>query len=238
MKERTYDDAIEFHGDIDDAARVETVDSRMLPLDRIVLNERANPRSRLDPDTVRKYAAAMKAGVAFPPVEVFSDGNDYYLADGFHRVAAASEAGKDQISVHVRKGGLRQAVLFAAWGQAPHGLERTAEDKRQAAAVLLDDYYWRSWNDSDIANHCGIDELTVAAIRNEKGARPSPASLDLLSAPDRERGEQLALDIKSLETEIQELRKQLRKKNDSLEQKLQELDKIAPPALFNLKYEH
>ncbi len=40
--------------------------------------------------TVADYAADMASGAGFPPVVVYFDGTDYWLADGFHRVRAAT----------------------------------------------------------------------------------------------------------------------------------------------------
>ena len=46
----------------------------------------------------------MQAGVKFPPVTVFYDGSDYWLADGFHRRNAAFSAELAQMECDVRQG--------------------------------------------------------------------------------------------------------------------------------------
>jgi hypothetical protein len=46
------------------------------------------PRQEINYEVVKDYAELMREGVAFPPVTVFFDGVDYWLADGFHRYHA------------------------------------------------------------------------------------------------------------------------------------------------------
>ena len=69
-------------------------------------------RVQLDWIAVSEYAAAMKDGAQFPPVVVFHDGAEYWLADGFHRVRAAENAGLDTVAADVRQGTRRDAVLY------------------------------------------------------------------------------------------------------------------------------
>ena len=73
-----------------------------LSLDVICAPRGAPELGAVDEDVVEDYAAAMLSGAAFPPVAVFSDGADYWLTDGFHRVAAAQCAGLTVIHAQVR----------------------------------------------------------------------------------------------------------------------------------------
>ena len=63
-----------------------------IALNRIVLDQRAQPRASLDTALTAEYAEAMKSGARFPALKVFFDGKRYYLADGFHRHYAAVSA--------------------------------------------------------------------------------------------------------------------------------------------------
>ena len=67
-----------------------------IALDAIRLDGGTQPRARINEKVVAAYAAAMKAGAQFPPVTVFLDGADRWLADGFHRIHAARRAGLDE----------------------------------------------------------------------------------------------------------------------------------------------
>jgi uncharacterized ParB-like nuclease family protein len=97
------------------------------------------PRSTILRDVVEEYAAAMADGAKFPAITVFYDGAEYWLADGFHRLAATEAAGREKINCDVRQGTRRDAVLHSVGANAAHGMRRTNEDKRRAVRVLLED---------------------------------------------------------------------------------------------------
>lgn len=122
-------------------------------------------RAELDHDAVDTYAQAMVAGATFPPVIVFYDGAEYWLADGFHRRLAASAANLTEIDVDVRQGTQRDAVLFSVGANAVHGVRRTAADKRRAVLRLLEDAEWCAWSDREIAKRCGVSHTFVAGER-------------------------------------------------------------------------
>ncbi len=123
------------------------------------------PRAGIDRAVVAEYADAMHNGAVFPPVSVFFDGTEYWLADGFHRLFAAAEAGLSEIEAEVRPGTRRDAILHAAGANATHGLRRTNEDKRRAVTLLLNDEDWRQWSDREIARRCGVSNNFVGELR-------------------------------------------------------------------------
>lgn len=124
-------------------------------------------RANINNDVVAEYSERMREGVAFPPVTLFYDGKAYWLADGFHRVAAAEAAGLGSIAADVRQGTQRDAVLHSVGVNAAHGLRRTNDDKRRAVEVLLRDKEWRLWSDREIARQAGVDHKTVGKLRSE-----------------------------------------------------------------------
>lgn len=125
-------------------------------------------RAALDSAWVDELAAVVKDGErALDPVVVFHDGSDYWLADGFHRVAACARAGRAIIRAEVRQGTRRDAVLFACGANATHGLRRTNADKRRAVETLLRDEEWSGWSNQEIARRCGVSPSTVATVRSE-----------------------------------------------------------------------
>lgn len=123
------------------------------------------PRAQLNDAIIEEYAEAMLAGDAFPPVIVYHDGTDYWLADGFHRVNAALRAGRETIDVAVHRGTQRDAILWSVSANATHGLRRTNEDKRRAVTRLLSDPEWSQWSDREIGRRCHVHHETVAAVR-------------------------------------------------------------------------
>ena len=135
------------------------------PLHDITLDPRLQPRAALDAETVEDYAARYAEGADMPAVTLFRDGDTFWLADGFTRVAAAGKAGRETIAADVRTGSYRDALLFAAAANAAHGLRRTNADKRRAVSMLLADAECAEWSNEQIARHCMVDPKTVADVR-------------------------------------------------------------------------
>lgn len=138
-----------------------------LDLDAIRVDGGTQPRAAISDDVIADYAAAMGDGASLPPVTVFYDGSDYWLADGFHRYRAARQLGLVEIEADIRQGTRRDAVLFSVGANAAHGLPRTREDKRRAVMVLLGDAEWSKWSDREIARQCAVSHPTVATMRAE-----------------------------------------------------------------------
>lgn len=145
-----------------------------IKLKLIRLDGGTQPRAAIDQDVVADYAEKIKAGQDMPPVVLFHDGADYWLADGFHRFHAATDAGQADINAEVRTGGKRQAVLYSVGANASHGLRRSNADKRKAVQTLLADEEWAKWSDRKIAEACNVDHKTVAEVRkSHTGEIPS-----------------------------------------------------------------
>lgn len=124
------------------------------------------PRARIDDQIVSDYANAMKDGDQFPPVEVFFDGSNYWLADGFHRLAAARWI-KAEIAITIHQGSLEDAILYSAGANATHGLRRSNEDKRRSVMRLLSHTEWQSWSDREIARRCRVSKTFVNNLRKK-----------------------------------------------------------------------
>ena len=91
-------------------------------------------RAQLDRKAVGHYAALMKDGLEFPALTVFDDGEKLYLADGWHRDAAAELAGLDSFPCDVRKGTRRDAILSSVGANARHGLYRSHSQTASASS--------------------------------------------------------------------------------------------------------
>ena len=108
----------------------------------------------------------MEKGEKFPPVVVFFDGSDYWLADGFHRCLACQKAGFLDVLATVNTGTRRDAVKFACQSNHDHGLKRSNADKRKCVEIALAEY--PDLSDRALADWCGVGHPFIAKIRGEQ----------------------------------------------------------------------
>lgn len=135
----------------------------LLRLEDIRIDGGTQSRVNINEATVAEYAEALEAGDSMPPVYVFFDGTDHWLADGFHRYFANQRIGAAHIYAEVCNGTCRDAKLYAYGANRSHGLRRSNDDKRNAVLGMLT--LAGDWSDSRIAKHVGVDHKTVAAHR-------------------------------------------------------------------------
>lgn len=125
----------------------------------------ADTQVRVQPDeaTVADYAAQMTEGAQFPPVVLFHDGSQYFLADGFHRVLAARRNDWRDIDAEVRVGTKTDALWFALAANKANGRRLTEADKKHAISLAL-----RAWPDrsaNQISKQIGCDVRYVSRLR-------------------------------------------------------------------------
>lgn len=138
----------------------------MIKISDIRLDGGTQSRAAINEATVAEYADAMEdQDTVFPPCIVYYDGKSYWLADGFHRVAAWERAGRVEVPAEVRQGDRRAAILHSCGANAAHGLRRTNDDKRRAVMTLLEDGEWANWSDRQIARQCGVSQPFVSKMR-------------------------------------------------------------------------
>ena len=146
----------------------------MVTLADIRFHADCQSRVALDEETVAEYAHRMTEGAEFPRVVVFFDGAAYWLADGFHRYAAAKsvarQAGTEDtasVAADIRKGTRLDAVRHALSANAMHGKRREPGDYRKGY---------------EIAVRCGLCEAHDAAAVRELLACSERWARDLTSA--------------------------------------------------------
>ena len=105
------------------------------------------PHIELNQDVIAEYVELLCNGIKFPPITVYFDGVNYWLADGFHRYWAALEA-KVELEINIINGNQRDAILHSVGANATHGLHRSNQDKRKAVVTLLEDNEWCQWSDA------------------------------------------------------------------------------------------
>lgn len=148
---------------------------RNIPLERIKLDPLAQPRDHINADKVGEYAEAMMLGDTFPPLVVFQEGDDYWLADGFHRLHAALGCEFPNYPCEIHRGCLRDAILYSVGANAQHGYPRSNQDKRRSVRRLLNDPEWQRWSDREIARQCRVDHRFVGKLRGEMDTGDIPS---------------------------------------------------------------
>ena len=112
-----------------------------LELSKIRLDGGTQPRKSILEEAVKNYTEVLLDGVKMPPVTVFFDGKDYWLADGFHRYHAHKAAGFKEIECDPKTGTKRDAFIFSLGANATHGMPRTNEEKRDTVIMALNDVH-------------------------------------------------------------------------------------------------
>lgn len=137
-------------------------------------------------DKIDEYAQAMLAGIVFPPLTVFWDGEFYWLADGFHRlgaceaVCAALECDSIGVDCDVIEGSQRDAILYACGANDAHGIQRKPDDKRNAVDTVLKNPLvsinlktGKPWGNREIARICNVSDPFVGDRRAKVTANVS-----------------------------------------------------------------
>jgi FtsZ-binding cell division protein ZapB len=142
----------------------------LINIEKLTIDAGTQSRESISEEAIARYAEDMKNGDPFPPIRVITDGVKSYLVDGFHRYFAVKKLGKTSIEAEVTSGTLRDAILASTGANPDHGLPRTNADKRKSVTVLLDDFEWSDWSDSEIARQCKVSQPFVSNVR--KGIAP------------------------------------------------------------------
>lgn len=154
---------------------VETQDSTEIrELQLWMINEADGTQARVhvNEGTIETYRGVWLDGGGFPPIDVYYDGETFYLADGFHRLQSAKRAGLKAIPARLHKGGRRDAALHAIGANADHGLPRSNEDKRRAVDMLLQDPEWGRRSLGWLAEAARVSKPFVAKRRARLGLDP------------------------------------------------------------------
>jgi hypothetical protein len=136
-----------------------------LVISSIRVNAGTQSRAAISEATVAEYAEAMIRGDRFPALIVFQGEDGLILADGFHRVRSAKQAGFDTITAQIRRGNRLDALRYSLSANHTHGLRRTNEDKRHAVTLALRELSHLS--DRMVAGICGVSVTFVGNARRE-----------------------------------------------------------------------
>lgn len=139
--------------------------TRKITLDQIDIHGGTQTRVKTNEEAIESYAEEMNNGTVFPPITLFFDGATHWLADGFHRYLAAKRIGLPAIEAEVKAGGRVDALRHALGANATNGVYRTNADKRNAAAIALEE--WPGLANPVLAEICRVSNDLVRNCRKE-----------------------------------------------------------------------
>lgn len=152
-----------------------------LLFDQLRTDGDTQPRAGLTSAVVERYADEMAAGVKFPPVDVFWDGEFYWLVDGFHRLQAAEAAEeqtkRDTIDCRVHEGTLLEAQWFSYAANKSNAHQRANNDKIRAVQAALAHPFAASFSDVRIGRYVGAGRTCVAEWRAKLTCRDGKSTL-------------------------------------------------------------
>ena len=122
-------------------------------------------RAAISGDTVSEYADAMRDGATFPPITLFHDGSNYWLADGFHRVVASRRFGATEIDADVHIGTREDALWFAIGANKANGIRPNKGDVKHAVELAL--RTWPEKTQQAIAEQVGCHKSHVCRIKDQ-----------------------------------------------------------------------
>lgn len=140
-------------------------DAKSLPVDLLRLDANTQNRLRINEETVEDYAeiiADSNGKWPFEPLDVFHDGIDYYVADGFHRTLGAKQAKRSSVPCKVQKGTSVDARIFGMTANDRHGMRMSRADKRACVEWLLDNQ--PKMTQAEVAEKSGVNPRTVRRI--------------------------------------------------------------------------
>lgn len=139
-------------------------------------------RTELDDDAVEAY---LRDWDQLPPIDVYIDPEtgEKRVADGGHRGAAGKLGKKKLIKSRTKKGGKREAELYAMGRNEHHGVRRTNEEKRKIVERLLNDPEWQKMSARWMQEKTGVDAKVIRAIKRERQEEAAARSGAAASAP-------------------------------------------------------
>ena len=151
--------------------------TKTLPIELPRIDADTQSRIAIDEDTVGEYADLITDADGewpCPPIDVFFDGTDHTVADGFHRLLAALRTKRGSIPCTVRQGTAKDARIFGMTANDHHGLRMTRADKRACVEWLLVE--GGKMTQAAIAKAAGVSVRTVRTVVADRKYEATPSS--------------------------------------------------------------
>lgn len=144
--------------------------AKVLSIDLLTIDAGTQCRVAISEEVVSDYAELIEASEDWPlgPIDVFHDGTDYLVADGFHRTLAAERVGRASIPCRIHKGTATDARIFGMTANDRHGLRMSRADKRFCVVWLLE--HGGKMTQREVAEKAGVSASLVKSIVAERNA--------------------------------------------------------------------
>lgn len=153
-----------------------------IALDTVRLDGGTQVRMEISEALVTEYAERMREGAQFPPIVVFSDGVQVWLADGFHRVRAARQVGLSTLAAEIRIGTSADALWYALGANGAHGQRLTGADRKHAIQLAL--VAFPQWTGSEIARQIGCSHQWVSDVKRGMRVQATCTMPDVVTGKD------------------------------------------------------
>jgi hypothetical protein len=132
------------------------------------------PRQEINYEVVKDYAELMRDGVKFPPVTVYFDGAEYWLADGFHRYHATKANAVTTIEAEVINGSVDDAEEYSFTANGGRGNDLTTNDKKAIIRRMLLKERYAEWSQARIAKHVHVSAMFVSRVKASMEIKDEP----------------------------------------------------------------
>jgi hypothetical protein len=151
-----------------------------LALHTLTMSSLTQPRVQLRQDVIDDYAGKMhkergRTGWVinpmtkkrWEPIVVFTDGDSFWLADGYHRVKAAQKRGLQLFQAKFRKGTKFDAFKFSLSVNENHGLKRSKGDQAHIARKALLDPHLRRLSSRELGDLTLMSHTYILKIKKQ-----------------------------------------------------------------------
>jgi len=143
-----------------------------LSVDLLRIDAGTQSRVKINEDVVEDYADVISASDGdwpFPPLDVFHDGSEYLMGDGFHRILGAIRAKRASVPCRIHPGTAKDARIFSMTANDRHGLRMTRADKRACVIWLLDN--GGKMTQIAVAEAAGVSRRLVSMVMADRKAQ-------------------------------------------------------------------
>ena len=149
--------------------------TRDIPLESVIIDKRNQVRiTGVADETIWQYMESMKDGAIFPPIVVYEIATSrYMLADGFHRVTANRNLGRETIPATIHQGTEADALYYSRFtANRTNGLRLTRSDLQALCETIIQDPEYRDRTDMELGKLVGCADTTIANARKRLGIYP------------------------------------------------------------------